>query len=450
MKTAKRFLCTLLAAILALSLAAAPAFAGDVENAIQIRGGGIKVTLGGEYLNFDVKPQIIGGRTMVPLRAIFEALEATVAWDGATQTVTSTKDGTTVQLTIGNPTMYVDGNAVTLDSPACIVDGRTLVPVRAISEAFQLKVDWSGATRTVKIRKTASLPLVQTDENGQVIYSYTYDEKGNCLGMTSTYDYSNQYQYDANGNCTYYADSYGWEKCTYDEANNRIYHETAYGDKTTYDTNGNILHEEWSDGYSSNATYDENSNLLHWENSYGYWTNYTYDANGNLIYQAAQDGSWDKYTYDAYGRKSVYENSYARTETYTYDANGNLIYVQYPDSWEKYEYDANSNLIFEEDGYGFWMRYTYDPAGRLLKTENSYGNGFTYTYDANGNMLTEQGSDGTDNKYTYDASGNLIRFESAYGSVTTYTYDAAGNLIEEQYRDSDGAGYNIRYVLFEL
>lgn len=76
---------------------------------------------------------------MVPLRAIFEALGATVDWNDATQTVTSTKGNTTISLTINNPTMYVNGTSVALDSPACLVGARTLVPVRAISEAFGTK-----------------------------------------------------------------------------------------------------------------------------------------------------------------------------------------------------------------------------------------------------------------------------------------------------------------------
>ena len=102
--------------------------------------GDITVVIDGKQIAFDVQPQLINDRTMVPLRAIFEALGATVDWDNDTQTVTSTKDGTTISMTINNPTMYVNGTVVTLDSPACLINDRTLVPVRAISEAFGTKV----------------------------------------------------------------------------------------------------------------------------------------------------------------------------------------------------------------------------------------------------------------------------------------------------------------------
>ena len=104
--------------------------------------GNISILLDDKNIEFDVAPQIINERTMVPLRAIFEALGATVDWDEDTQKITATRNETTISLTIDDTTMYVNDNAVTLDTPACLIDGRTLVPVRAISEAFDIKVEW--------------------------------------------------------------------------------------------------------------------------------------------------------------------------------------------------------------------------------------------------------------------------------------------------------------------
>ena len=112
---------------------------------------GIRVMLGGSEIAFDVPPQIINERTMVPLRAIFEALGASVDWDGSTQTVSAKRGDTNITLKINDNTMYVNSSAVALDSPACIIDERTLVPVRAISEAFGAGVDWDGSTQTVTI-----------------------------------------------------------------------------------------------------------------------------------------------------------------------------------------------------------------------------------------------------------------------------------------------------------
>ena len=114
----------------------------------------IKVVIDGNQIAFDVQPQIINGRTLVPLRAIFENLGATVDWNNDTQTVTSVKGNTKISLTINNNTMYVNGTAKTLDVPATLIGGRTLVPVRAISEAFGYQVGWDGQQNIVSIIKT--------------------------------------------------------------------------------------------------------------------------------------------------------------------------------------------------------------------------------------------------------------------------------------------------------
>ena len=111
----------------------------------------ISVVLNGRQLSFDQPPVIAGGRTLVPLRTIFEELGATVDWNDDTKTVTSVKDGKTVQLTVGSDMLHVDGSKKILDVPAQIINGRTLVPVRAVSESFDCTVVWNGDTKTVTI-----------------------------------------------------------------------------------------------------------------------------------------------------------------------------------------------------------------------------------------------------------------------------------------------------------
>jgi len=89
--------------------------------------------------------------TLVPLRAIFQALGATVNWDGATQTVTAAKGQTSVKLQIGSRTAYVNGQVVTLQVPGKIMQGNTMVPLRFLSEALGASVNWDGATQTITI-----------------------------------------------------------------------------------------------------------------------------------------------------------------------------------------------------------------------------------------------------------------------------------------------------------
>ncbi len=122
----------------------------------------IFVTLDGVKLDFDVKPQIIDGRILVPLRKIFEEIGAFVKWDDETQTISARKSSKTITMTIASCDMKIDkgktddaGNpiieTVTLDVPSQIIDDRTLVPARAVSEAFGLNVDWDEDAKTVVI-----------------------------------------------------------------------------------------------------------------------------------------------------------------------------------------------------------------------------------------------------------------------------------------------------------
>ena len=86
------------------------------------------------------------------MRAIFEALGAEVEWENETQTATATKDGITVSVTIDSDRMLKNGEEIELDVPARLVeDSRTLVPLRAISEAFGCQVEWDEELQRVDI-----------------------------------------------------------------------------------------------------------------------------------------------------------------------------------------------------------------------------------------------------------------------------------------------------------
>ncbi len=142
----------------------------------------IKVTLDGTYINFDVQPTEINGRVLVPVRAIFEALGAKVDWNESKNEVIATKGDVTIRLYKDNTTMYRNNNAITLDVPAKDIGDRILVPVRAISEAFGCKVDWSDTNSQVIIT-TKSEP--QNEDNilkcGE---NLTYVRNGNTIEIS--------------------------------------------------------------------------------------------------------------------------------------------------------------------------------------------------------------------------------------------------------------------------
>ena len=113
------------------------------------------VIVDGSEIETDSVPLLINDRTMVPLRSIFEALGAEIEWDDATSTVTAYKDGTTITLTIDSSVMYKSERGavetIALDSPAIIVNERTMVPARAVSEALGASVEWNERSATVTI-----------------------------------------------------------------------------------------------------------------------------------------------------------------------------------------------------------------------------------------------------------------------------------------------------------
>lgn len=132
---------------------------------------GIKVYLDEELLEFDVPPMVQNERTLVPMRAIFEKLGATVEWNQETQTARATKDNLTIGIKIGSGEMTrIDSNADkteihNLDVPAVAVNGRTLIPLRAVSEAFLCKVEWNGLDKSIYIANTGIA------NEGQLLYS---------------------------------------------------------------------------------------------------------------------------------------------------------------------------------------------------------------------------------------------------------------------------------------
>lgn len=110
-----------------------------------------KVYLGDKRINFDVNPQNRNGRLLVPFRAIAETLGAQVGWNNALRQVAMKKDDQEVVLTLDSDTVLVNGNAATIDVPATVVEGRTLVPLRFISETFGVKIDWQPDWKMVTL-----------------------------------------------------------------------------------------------------------------------------------------------------------------------------------------------------------------------------------------------------------------------------------------------------------
>lgn len=113
----------------------------------------ISVILNGSKLLFKQSPVIENGTTLVPMRAIFEAMGATVDWDNENKTVTSVKDSITIKLTLDNIIALVNDKEISLAVPAKLINGNTMVPLRFISESLGAEVKWDGESKTVIINE---------------------------------------------------------------------------------------------------------------------------------------------------------------------------------------------------------------------------------------------------------------------------------------------------------
>jgi hypothetical protein len=112
----------------------------------------ISVTINGTSIDFpDQTPVVINGHTFVPVRGVFEELGFDMAWNGSNGQVTLTRDGYVIVITIGNAIFTVNGDKHRLDAPAQIINGRTMLPIRAVAESAGYAVRWASAANTVEI-----------------------------------------------------------------------------------------------------------------------------------------------------------------------------------------------------------------------------------------------------------------------------------------------------------
>jgi len=325
----------------------------------------IRVILDGITLLFDVQPNTVDGRTMVPMRVIFEALGAEVQWNAATSTITATKDDLVIQTTIGNKTMRINGVAKEMDTAPISIAGRTLVPVRFISEAFNCEVRWDPDTRTVHISSPnptyPANPATHTERVehwGGWVEELVYDAHGNLVMLSwyapaghlderrvynergyvieiSIYDYTGdlwwrtEYEYDVHGN----------------EIEVRNYGSNGELERRTvleYDNRNNLKTE---------VTYFHNEGPITWYSSY-------YDSNGNRIQTFAYGNNeliwWSMADYNIRGwliTETCYraDNSIIFIQSHEYNTRGDVIKIisKVPELF----LEVRVEIFYDEDGY---------------------------------------------------------------------------------------------------
>lgn len=124
-----------------------------VVKEIKIGVGEEKIKSGMNLIALDAPAYINEeGYTMLPLRAVSEALDANVSWDDATKSITVMRGQRVVSFSVGSRNMYINGTVVPMNTSVEIKDGRAFIPVRDIANALSIsKIDWNEETKTVTL-----------------------------------------------------------------------------------------------------------------------------------------------------------------------------------------------------------------------------------------------------------------------------------------------------------
>ncbi len=129
---------------------------GRQQTAIVLQIGQAAFTVNGDRKTLDSPPVIVNGRTLVPIRAIIEALGGAVEWDGVTRKATVSLGNVTIELWIGKSVARVNNVSTRIDSTNLkvvpeIINGRTMLPLRFVSENVGCVVEWTAASQTITI-----------------------------------------------------------------------------------------------------------------------------------------------------------------------------------------------------------------------------------------------------------------------------------------------------------
>lgn len=302
---------------------------GSVDKTIQ-KSDSIKVVINNEEIGFDVLPCIINDRTLVPMRAIFENLDANVEWDGVKQEITANDEYNIVKMQIGNSTMTVNGKNVTLDAPPMIIDGRTLVPVRAISESLGCEVNWNDITRTVGI-------------TGKIKYGDKYPTFTAVTGIpVKSEDSLRKNSWYYNNVSTSQIDTY-------------INKLKEYG------------FSEVDTGESSSSGLSKRRRVENWKDFHETVTITHYTSDSSILLQVEKSGTWSGREMPDYSVVSGAEfqgTGFMGVKQYKYDYNQFMTYFNYLNS-EGYRFsiEKSSNNLKIDIYFGGWKLETmyYEP-----------------------------------------------------------------------------------------
>lgn len=179
------------------------------ETVIELTIDNAEMTVNGQPQAIDENgtvPLITEGRTLVPIRAIIEAVGGDVSWDGESRETTLTYNDNIIVLTIDSTTAYLNGSEKTLDAAPAIIGGRTMLPVRFIAEGFGFDVDWNDEEKTITITvgDSASVEITNNTEDDDVVTENTDEAVTEGTGETVTTEAGGTITTDENASVVYF------------------------------------------------------------------------------------------------------------------------------------------------------------------------------------------------------------------------------------------------------
>lgn len=392
------------------------------------------VIIDGIQLNSDIPPVIENGRTLVPLRSIFEALGAEVQWDEPSRTVTGTKGDTVIKLTIDGKYAFKNGLGIQLDVPAKVINNRTMVPLRFISDSFQASVEWDNETETVNITTKPIITLEENNPNkGKIVYPSGFMYEGDIIdGLrngigTYTYSYGSTYSGEwkddkRNGQGTSNWPGYGTYTGQFENDQRNGQGTFVYEDGTKYSGywKNDLMDGQGTMTYTNGANYQGNWSM----NMYNGQGTYTWadgdQYTGNYI-NGLRSGQGTLYFNSGIFQGDKYVGSWANDA-----GNGQGTYYWHVGSrWEGPFSNSKPNgigTLYTPSGLAFSLQYVN---GKAL-TNNSTSNNLSISDTLVTTGVVESRIDGTfegwDGDTIFQLTNGQIWQQSSFSSLYNYAF----------------------------
>lgn len=158
-------------------------YASDDKKVIIMQIGNSKITVDDKEEEIDTVPVVVSGRTLVPIRAVVEAMGGSADWNNDLKEAVLTCNDNVIKLVIDSTEAFLNNEKKVMDTAPAVINGRTMIPLRFVAEGFKFNVDWNAESQTITITNDTSLaeknnekiPATNITENNKPVVYMTTD-----------------------------------------------------------------------------------------------------------------------------------------------------------------------------------------------------------------------------------------------------------------------------------